>query len=324
MITITVRVCGDYWANPEEVRSQLDAIAGTDSIVLDLQAEGPGLGSLGIIDMLDDYCTKYHVDPAQISIDHWSNTEESVPYTVINPSMRSHFFDFSRNYWPEQITSSTHEYLFGFFIGRRTVPRLVALHYLFHKNNSLLSCLSTVNALPWKHQHSGVDLELIENWIDADRAELFCQWCESDPIRSLDGHSIRDQYRPGINTNLDILPFYSKFDIELVSESYTRGNTFFPTEKTIRPIAAAKPVLIYGPRKFLQRLKCLGFETYHSIWDESYDQLEGPDRWLALQHVIDFIVSMSESDRFQLLEKARLIAMQNRQHLASMIGIKIK
>jgi hypothetical protein len=123
---------------------------------------------------------------------------------------------------------------------------------------------------------------------------------------------------------LDILPFYSKFDIELVSESYTRGNTFFPTEKTIRPIAAAKPVLIYGPKKFLQRLKCLGFETYHSVWDESYDQLEGPDRWLALQHVIDSMLSMSESDRFQLLEKARLIAMQNRQHLASMIGIKIK
>ena len=84
MITIPIRVCGDYWANPEEVSLQLDAVAGQDQVVLDLQAEGPGLGCLGIIDMIDAYCCKYQVDPTTVAVDHWSNNAEPVPYTVIN------------------------------------------------------------------------------------------------------------------------------------------------------------------------------------------------------------------------------------------------
>jgi hypothetical protein len=199
------------------------------------------------------------------------------------------------------------------------------MYYLYHayKHSSLLSCLSTVNVLPWQQPPVGVDLDLIQYWIESDFEKLFCQWCESNPVSSLDFHSIRDQYQPGINTNLDILQFYSKFDIELVSESYTRGDTFFPTEKTVRPIMAAKPVLIYGPRNFLLRLRQLGFETYHSVWDESYDQLEGPDRWHAIKHIIDSVMSSTPSSRQDLLQRAGQIAMKNRLHLAKMIGIEM-
>ena len=323
MITIPVRVCGDHWVNPEEVSDLLTQIAGKDSIVFDLQAEGPSLEVLGITDMINQYCKKYCIDTNKISISCWSNAAEPVPYTAKNLHLRSHFFDRSQTYWSNKVEPSSHDYVFGFFIGRRTIPRLVAMHYLYHKyrNSALLSCLSTVNSLSWQHPDYGVNLDCIHDWIEPDSIKSFCQWWESDPISSLDSHDLRDQYYPEMNTNFDILQFYSKFDIELVSESYTRGNTFFPTEKTVRPIMAAKPMLVYGPKKFLTRLRDLGFETYHSIWDESYDHTEGIDRWYAIKHLIDFIMAMSDSDRLAILQQANQIAIRNRLHLAKMINI---
>jgi len=325
MITIPVRVCGDHWVNSHEVDHLLNQNAGKDTVIFDLHAEGPGLAALGISQTIDQYCNKYGVDSKNIFVNNWSNAAETVPYTVANLHLRSHFFDRSRYYWLEQVVPSTHEHVLGFFIGRRTVPRLVAMHYLYHthKHDSLLSCLSTVNALPWQQPPSGVNLDLIQHWVSADSELTFRRWCESAPISSLDGHSIRDQYQLNANTNSDILQFYSKFDIELVSESYTRGDTFFPTEKTVRPIMAAKPILIYGPKKFLSRLRQLGFETYHSIWDESYDLFEGPNRWHAIKHIIDSIMSWSDCRRLDLLQQADQIATKNRQHLAQMIKVNI-
>jgi len=326
MITIPVRVCGDYWVNPNEVNDMLAQNAGQQPIALDLYAEGPSLQSLGITQIINQYCEKYQIDTKNIFVKNWSNSTELITYSVENKHLLSHFFNRSQSYWLETIVPSCHDFVFGFFIGRRTIPRLAAMHYLYHsyKNKVLLSCLSTitVNSLPWQGSNAGINLDLIQDWINSDLEKTFCQWWESDPIHSLDRHSIRDQYQAGVNTNLDILQFYSKFDIELVSESYTRGNTFFPTEKTVRPIMAAKPVLIYGPKNFLQRLQGLGFETYHSVWNESYDQLEGPDRWHAMKHVIDSIMAWPQSHRLDQLQQADQIAIRNRQHLEAMIKIQ--
>ena len=323
MITIPVRVCGDHWVNPEEVSSLLAQIAGKDHVVLDLHSEAPSLASLGITDVIDSYCREYCVSPADIHVNHWSNPAEPVPYTRMNLHLKSHLFERSRTYWSNTVEISSHDYVFGFFIGRRTVPRLVAMHYLYHKyrNSALLSCLSTVNSLPWGHPSYGINLDLIHDWIEPDSIKSFRKWWESNPISSLDGHAMSDCYHPEMNTNSDILQFYSKFDIELVSESYTRGNTFFPTEKTVRPIMASKPMVVYGPKKFLTRLRDLGFETYHSVWDESYDHAEGIDRWNAIKHLIDFIMAMSDSDRLAILQQANQIAIRNRLHLAKMINI---
>jgi hypothetical protein len=104
-----------------------------------------------------------------------------------------------------------------------------------------------------------------------------------------------------------------------VCESYTIGNTFFPTEKTIRPITAGKPMLVYGPKSFLARLRALGFQTYFDCWSEDYDQQEGPARWKAVQQIITELINLNDFQRSQLLDQAQNIAIYNRQHLAKLI-----
>ena len=239
MITIPIRVCGDYWFNPEEVRSQLDAIAGQDQITLDLQFEGPCLEVLGISSMINNYCNKYQINHSDIQIQRWDNTVEPTEYTVVDPPKISHFFDVSRRYdWDDTLPKDTHEHLFGFFIGRRTLPRAVIMHRLFHKwgSKNLLSCLDTKEITPWLIKNAGINIDNIDQWVPADKQQQFNDWWKTVSIPSIDQHHFDDQYSQDHNTNRDLLEHYYKFDIEIVAESYTRGSSFFPTEKTVRPL----------------------------------------------------------------------------------------
>lgn len=322
MITIPVRVCGDHWINPEEVRSQLDAIAGRDQITLDLQFEGPCFEMLGISSTIDNYCNQYQVDPRSIHIERWDNPVEPIDYTVIDPPKISHFFSVSRRYdWPEDTKENTHQHLFGFFIGRRTIPRATIMYDLFHAwgSQNLLSCLYTKELTPWLSNNTGISLDHLDQWIPQDKKQQFVDWWKTDPISSVDQHYFDDQYKKDHNTNQDLLEHYDKFDIEIVAESYTRGNCFFPTEKTVRPLVAAKPMLVYGPTNYLENLKVLGFKTYSSLWNESYDRLEGPERWQSMRSVIDTVMRLYSEDRTSIVAQATEIAQYNQQHLAQLI-----
>ena len=112
------------------------------------------------------------------------------------------------------------------------------------------------------------------------------------------------------------MKFYNQFDIEIVGETYNRGTTFFPTEKTVRPISAQKPFVVYGPQYFLERLKDMGFRTWNNIWDESYDQYQGPTRWQAMFETIKYIVSQ---DQTIIKMQAAEVATHNRLVLTELI-----
>jgi hypothetical protein len=121
---------------------------------------------------------------------------------------------------------------------------------------------------------------------------------------------VGDQYRGQVDTNLSLLKFYNQFQIEIVAETMCAGTTFFPTEKTFRPITGRRPILVFGPIHFLNNLRGLGFRTYSECWDESYDQYQGHERWQRIQQVINSIIDCGYD-----IELASKIAEHNRLHL---------
>lgn len=324
MKTIPIRVCGDYWFNSDEVYTQLNQIAGKDNITLDFFYEGPNLSEFGITKCLDAYCTKYQVDPGLIRIKNWCNRAELVDYRLDDIYQHSHFFDLAKDYWKNELPQSTNEYVFGFFVGRRAVPRAIMMKYMYERfgSQNLLSCMKVSDVSPWNNTPPGVVLENLDNWVLPDQKQNFINWWHTCPVDSIDNHWVRDHYVPGSSANQDLLLHYHRFDVELVAETYTRGTTFFPTEKTVRPIMAAKPILVYGPKNFLKKLRDLGFETYNTIWDEGYDQFESRERWAAMREVIETIMSMYPEDRITILKNAKEIAERNRQRLAELIKLK--
>jgi hypothetical protein len=86
---------------------------------------------------------------------------------------------------------------------------------------------------------------------------------------------------------------YQDIFVDCVSESHVLGRTFFPTEKTTRPMWCKKPFVIFGSRDHLAYLRQMGFRTFYQFWDEDYDGYEGRDRLTRILKLIDWLGSQS-------------------------------
>jgi hypothetical protein len=72
--------------------------------------------------------------------------------------------------------------------------------------------------------------------------------------------------------------FYKKIAVDIVVETAMDYPYNFMTEKTYRPIASGRPFIIVGPYHSLFFLRSLGFLTFPSIIDESYDEILDPEQ----------------------------------------------
>lgn len=310
MITISIQVSGDAWNNRNEVEQQLSTLPPDTHIMLDLNSEGPSLHYIGVVELFN----KYNFN---VSITKWSNGIEQVPFTRYFCNKQSHFYPMALHYWTEEIANdSTAEFKFGLFLGRSTNERNRILYDAVHcwPGQFLLS------KMPNSHNESRT----------VDNNDIIDQWINSCPIPSLQGYTIQDQYRiPELSTgemmSSLINDYYHKFNIELVCETYTRGHTFFPTEKTVRPMIGNKPFIVYGPKNFLNNLRLQeGFQTFGHLWDESYDELEGPDRWKAISKLLDNLTLLSQCEWQTLVEQTYKITQHNRTILKKIIDDRKK
>jgi hypothetical protein len=321
---IIVEFSGDCWNNPTQFQTQLDQVPLGESVVLDMRSEGPSLQALGVTDVINTWLHDRQQSPDSVQLQRWSNPVEFMPYRLDKCSRVSHFFFMCQNYWlddePTLGQQLTYHNLFGLFVGRMTHARAVILHQcLIAKQNIFVSKMSSLSPYPWQlNTQDEINLDNLTDWLSTNRQYRMFEWYDKCIIPSVDQMTVRDQFTTPdsyADTNRSLLNHYGRFAIEIVCETYTQGNTFFPTEKTIRPIMACKPVLVYGPQYFLARLRTMGFQTYSSLWDESYDFYQGPERWRLIQQVIQLINEKTPDERQQLLAKAHTIALHNRKQL---------
>ena len=331
-ITIPIEVSGDIWYNEVEVQQKLKELSSDVEITLDLRSEGPSLHRLGVVAMVDAWLARHNLQPTAITVTKWSNAGESVAYKKFECSVPSHFWYFAREYQlpPEQDFGGIKSHLFGLFLGRATVHRKAILYQVQQQwtNRFLISRLTALTPdgtpvpEPWHiHNFKGWRLpETLADWAPDNQQDVI-DWFATQKFSSLDSRTIRDQYGDPNNHfvhNRSMISHYHQFNIELVCESYTLGQTFFPTEKTARPIAGTRPWIIYGSSGYIQQLKHMGFCSFDSVWDESYDQLEGPARWSAMKTVIQSLIDLDATALNSVLEQAHAIALHNRLHLETL------
>ena len=324
-VTIPVQVAGEIWFNATEVKQMLSTLTAQDQIILDLCSEAPCLNSIGLSQILNAWLSQHGVDASMVEITRWSNPVQQVPYKTPRFSGKSHFFKYSEMYWQESVSFNTAEKMFGLFLGRNSIARNTILYEVndVWPQHFLCSRMQSRAPEPWlvTWPDGVVMLESSADWNTPEQLQKMISWYSQDPVPSIDGKTVRDQYhvveQSAAECNRSLLQYYDRFNIELVCETYTYGDTFFPTEKTVRPIMAAKPFLVYGPRGYLRRLCELGFRTYADCWDESYDLLEGPERWRAMRSVIQDVIDRAARDT---LTQAWEIALRNRWHLRKIIN----
>jgi hypothetical protein len=93
------------------------------------------------------------------------------------------------------------------------------------------------------------------------------------------------------NENVLYKTLYKDIFIDIVVESHVLGKTFFPTEKTVRPIWLKKPFIIFGSKDYLDYLHQMGFKTFCNYWSEEYDGYDGRDRYIKISRLIDDLSS---------------------------------
>jgi hypothetical protein len=95
---------------------------------------------------------------------------------------------------------------------------------------------------------------------------------------------------------------WNKFQIEIVSETDCMDNFWF-TEKTANCLATGKPFVLVSGKGSLKRLRDMGFTTFNSVIDESYDDESNPyDRITHLTSSLQLLyTSPRKAEKLELL-----------------------
>jgi hypothetical protein len=133
-------------------------------------------------------------------------------------------------------------------------------------------------------------------------------WLLSSTERYTDTH--------GYDFSDPLTMFYKDILIDMVVESHVTGNTFFPTEKTFRPMWLKKPFIIFASRDYLEYLRQMGFKTFWQFWDESYDGYETKDRLAKIIDLIDWLAAKPVDELVIMYDKMKDILDHNYDLLA--------
>jgi hypothetical protein len=104
---------------------------------------------------------------------------------------------------------------------------------------------------------------------------------------------------PRYGSDQDIYePQFNDCAFNLVSETNDNNHDVFITEKLWKPVIAQQIFVVHGNFGYLKKLREMGFRTFDSVFDESYDQEPDPDKR------IDKIVSLCQYLR--TVDKAKI------------------
>jgi hypothetical protein len=251
-------------------------------ITLNIGPEAICLTSVGVYDLLDKFTFN------QVTINTRNPLEKHSKYNI----------KYKNNFWfsrVEPINPELHTWnqnkIFYCLFGRPTASRLgIAGHV--HKNHNTITHLH-FSATTHPDTLDQFELNKLLQY-DIDSVEQTGNLIKKLPLLLSNPHLYTEHN--GYVYSDPLTTFYKDIFIDVLSESHVLGNTFFPTEKTIRPMLLKKPFIVFTSKNYLDYLRQMGFETFYRFWDESYDGYETKDRYHKILNLIDTLAAKSKSE----------------------------
>lgn len=129
-------------------------------------------------------------------------------------------------------------------------------------------------------------------------------------------HSIHTVDYYGYELSLSqIIPInvYNQTYYTIVAETNFSNRFNFYTEKIVKPMLAGRLFVVFAGQHYLANLRRLGFKTFDSVIDESYDQIEDPiERWTA---AIKQVEVLSQQNPSEILFKIKDVVEHNQRLL---------
>jgi hypothetical protein len=121
-----------------------------------------------------------------------------------------------------------------------------------------------------------------------------------------------------------MLHLYNTSYVNIITETYFFSNIIHLTEKTYKPIAFKQPFILLAAPGSLQHIKDMGFHTFDSFWDESYDtELDHDKRFLKIIDIIKTIASWSPAELEKFVQDSKSIIEHNHMRLSLMQNTEI-
>ena len=248
-------------------------------VVLNTKGEGCCCRAIGLYNLLDqfDFCT--------VTI-HTANALEVHDRYCIKIHLPWKFLEVVDQIEPEYHTWNKNK-IFGTVYGRPLWHRIGLASHLstYHNSQSQIGCLADPASIDSRKLFEVV--ELFKN--DVTSFQNFANTLNRLPMK-IDG---ADKYTPGVLMTdgyvAQTKAVYRNFLIDIVAETFTSGDCFFITEKTVRPMLLKKPFIHMGSKNYLDYLHQMGFRTFSDFWSEDYDAYEGKDRFNKILKLIDSI-----------------------------------
>lgn len=266
------------------------------SIVLTVNPEAICLHNLKLYDLLD--CFEF----SKVTIVTQNLLEQHDRYDIIPVWNNPFLSEIVTNV--EHTWQWTQQKRFLILYGRPTANRLGIASHLFanHRNTSYLHFSSCTDNNSLKFYEFDKLLEY-----DINSIENLAKMLPSMPLT----HTTQGYDPKRYNFNDSLTDLYSDILIDIVSESHVMGTTFFPTEKTTRPMWCKKPFVIFGSCNYLEYLRQLGFQTFNEFWDEDYDGYEAADRLKKIYQLIDDLASISMTELNSLYQHMQPVLEHN-------------
>lgn len=271
------------------------------TVELDINPEATCLTNLGVYQLLDLFSFK------QVNIYTWNPLEYHPKYQI--KLVGTNYVLKKTIQIPTQLQTWDQTKIFFCFYGRPTASRLGLAGHLFNKyNQQSLIHFSTDTDDYYKFEF---DKLLSYDTASVPDASALLQHL---PILQ----SSNNQYSPLEYDFRDKLTeLYQSILIDVVGETFVQGTTFFPSEKTTRPMLLKKPFVTFASRDHMAYLRQMGFQTFHGFWDEDYDGFEGRDRLIRLYQVIGDVANRPMNELVDMYKEMQPILDHNYNLLMS-------
>lgn len=102
---------------------------------------------------------------------------------------------------------------------------------------------------------------------------------------------------------------YNRTAYSIVSETMTKKDFCFLTEKTAKPILAKRLFIMFAGPNYLESIRSLGYQTFNGIIDESYDLVQDDKtRWTMALEQVKLLATL---DQQYVLEKIKPVLEHN-------------
>lgn len=116
-------------------------------------------------------------------------------------------------------------------------------------------------------------------------------------------------------SNLLPVDIYNQTFYSIVAETVCTDYYSQFTEKIAKPIVAGRPFIIFSGQYYLRNLRSLGFQTFDTVIDESYDDIE--DETERFTQAWQEVERMCQLDPAMVMQQLQSVLAHNQQHFLS-------